>query len=114
MKIWIDAQLSPAIAAWINRSFPHIQASSVRALGLRDATDAEIFQAARETGAVLMSKDSDFMRLLETHGAPPQVIWISCGNTSNARMRHVLATALSQALDLLARGEPLVEISGTL
>lgn len=60
-----------------------------------------------------MSKDADFVRLLEQHGPPPLVIWIPCGNTSNARMREVLAKALPQALDLLGRGEPLVEISGT-
>lgn len=32
MKLWIDAQLSPAIAAWINRTFEDIDAESVRAL----------------------------------------------------------------------------------
>lgn len=113
MKIWVDAQLSPAIAAWINRSFPEIQASSVRALGLRDATDAQIFHAAREAGAILMSKDADFMRLLEQHGAPPPVVWISCGNTSNERMREVLATTLPKALALIEQGESLIEISGS-
>jgi len=79
---------------------------------LRDAADPEIFWAARNTGAIVMSKDADFLRLLEQHGPPPQVIWITCGNTSNIRMREVLAVALPQALALLARGEPLVEISG--
>jgi predicted nuclease of predicted toxin-antitoxin system len=112
VNIWIDAQLSPAIAAWINRSFPDLQASSVRSLRLRDAKDAQIFQAAREADAILMSKDADFIRLLEQYGPPPHVIWITCGNTSNSRMREVLGAALPQALDLLARGEPLVEISG--
>ena len=42
MKIWVDAQLSPAIAAWINRTFEGIEAESVRALGLRDAIDSEL------------------------------------------------------------------------
>lgn len=42
MKLWIDAQLSPAIAAWINRTFTEIKAESVHAVGLRDATDSEI------------------------------------------------------------------------
>jgi len=113
VKIWVDAQLSPAIAAWINRSFSEVQAVSIRALGLRDATDVEIFQAAREAGISLMTKDADFMRLLEKHGAPPQVIWVTCGNTSNARMREVLAIALPKALALLGQGESLVEISGS-
>ena len=60
-----------------------------------------------------MTKDADFMRLLEKHGAPPQVIWVTCGNTSNARMREVLAIALPKALALLGQGESLVEISGS-
>ncbi|MFO7800001.1 DUF5615 family PIN-like protein [Rhodohalobacter sp.] len=47
MKLWIDAQLSPAIAAWINRTFNDIEAKSVRALGLHDATDPEIFKKAQ-------------------------------------------------------------------
>lgn len=111
--IWVDAQLSPAIAAWINRSIPGARSSSIRALGLRDATDTEIFLAAREAGAILMSKDSDFLRLLEQHGPPPTIIWVSCGNTSNERMRAVLAKALPEALALTEQGETLVEISGT-
>ena len=58
-----------------------------------------------------MTKDQDFVRLLERHGPPPKVIWVTCGNTSNARMREVLAVALSSALELLDKGESLVEIS---
>jgi predicted nuclease of predicted toxin-antitoxin system len=111
VKIWVDAQLSPAIAAWINRSFAAIEAASARAVGHRNALDREIFFAAREVGAVVMTKDADFQRLLEEHGPPPQVLWVTCGNTSNARMREVLAEALPKALELIRAGETLVEIS---
>lgn len=54
MKLWIDAQLSPAIAAWINRTFGDIEAESVRALGLRDATDPEIFEKAKKAEKMLL------------------------------------------------------------
>ena len=37
-----------------------------------------------------MTKDSDFVLLLDKLGAPPQVIWVTCGNTSNARLKEVL------------------------
>lgn len=93
MKIWVDAQLSPAIAAWINRTFDDIEAESVRALGLRDATDPEIFDAEKKAEAVVMSKDDDFIQLIEQRGTPPKLIWITCGNTSNTRMREILSTA---------------------
>jgi predicted nuclease of predicted toxin-antitoxin system len=58
-----------------------------------------------------MTKDGDFIRLLEEFGAPPQVIWITCGNTSNTRLREILISALPQALELLESGEKLIEIS---
>lgn len=111
MKIWVDAQLSPAIAAWINRTFDDIEAESVRALGLRDATDSEIFEAAKKVDAVVMSKDDDFIQLIRQKGAPPKLIWITCGNTSNARMRDILSTALLKTKELMESGEDVVEIS---
>lgn len=111
MRIWIDAQLSPSIAAWINRTYEDIEAESVRSLGLRDALDHEIFQQARQQDVVVMSKDHDFLKLIEKHGPPPQIIWITCGNTSNERMRQVLSDALSKAKELLEEGEAIVEIS---
>jgi predicted nuclease of predicted toxin-antitoxin system len=112
MKIWIDAQLSPAIAQWIKDNFP-VEAFALRNLGLRDATDHEIFAAARQAGAVVMTKDSDFVELVSRHGAPPQVLWLTCGNTSNDRLKEILSATLSKAIDLLEAGESLVEIRAT-
>jgi len=80
-------------------------------VGLRDAEDAGIFRAARETGAVVLTKDNHFVLLLQQHGPPPQVLWVTLGNTSNARMKEVPTRTLIPALDLLRGGEPLVEIS---
>ncbi|MCH8277189.1 MAG: DUF5615 family PIN-like protein [Bacteroidetes bacterium] len=112
MRIWIDAQFAPSLALWINEHFEGLDAIAVRELGLRNAEDAEIFEAARQARSVVMSKDSDFVDLVNRLGSPPQVLWIRCGNTSNATMREILSGGLSTAVDLLHRGEPLVEISG--
>jgi predicted nuclease of predicted toxin-antitoxin system len=111
MTIWIDAHLSPAIAVWITNTFG-ITAFALRDVGLRDAEDPEIFEAAKAQSVILMTKDSDFADLVDRLGSPPQVIWITCGNTSNARLREILSVALPQALELLRLGEALVEISG--
>jgi predicted nuclease of predicted toxin-antitoxin system len=107
--IWVDAQVSPAIAAWISVNFS-VPAVALRDLGLRDATDRAIFFAARRASAILLTKDSDFLRLLDELGAPPKVIWLTCGNTSNARLRQILTDTLPQALSLL-QSEQLVEIN---
>jgi predicted nuclease of predicted toxin-antitoxin system len=104
MTIWIDAQLSPAMASWISGNFS-IQAIALRDLGLREATDQKIFDAARQAGAVVMTKDSDFVSLVERFGPPPQVLWLTCGNTSNAKLQQILTTTLPRALELLAQGE---------
>jgi predicted nuclease of predicted toxin-antitoxin system len=97
--------------AWINRTFYDIEAESVRALGLRDATDPEFFEEAKKADVVVMSKDDDFIQLIEQRGIPPKFIWITCGNTSNTKMREILSTTLPKAKELLESGENIVEIS---
>jgi predicted nuclease of predicted toxin-antitoxin system len=109
VSLWLDAQLSPALAPWITTTFS-IPSSPLRDVGLRDARDREIFFAARAADVIVMTKDVDFVRLLREHGPPPRVIWLRCGNTSNARLRDLLLTALPQAVALFQAGESLVEI----
>lgn len=112
MTIWIDAHLSPSLALWINQNFEGIEAKSLRALGLRDALDTVIFQEAKKAGAILMTKDEDFEQFIHAFGPPPAIILVTCGNTSNARMREILSRQLTFVLELIKGGEPLVEITG--
>src|SRR5947209_4917525 len=109
MTIWLDAQLPPSAAAWITATFG-FEARAVRDLGLRDAKDQPIFQAARAADAVVMTKDSDFVELLRRLGPPPKVLWVTCGNTSNARLRTILSRLLPAAVARLEGAESLVEI----
>lgn len=109
MTIWVDAQLSPRTARWITENFP-TQAVPFRELGLRDATDNDIFVAARDAAVVVLTKDSDFVRLLEQHGSPPKVTWLTCGNTSEPALQKILSQHLATALALLDGDEDLVEI----
>lgn len=111
MKVWIDAQLSPALARWVSEHFEDIEATAVRELGLSDAEDIEIFEAACQAQAVVMSKDGDFVDLVHRRGSPPQMLWIRCGNTSNAQMREILSRTLLPAIHMLQHGERVVEIS---
>lgn len=112
MIIWIDAQLSPSLAPWISEHFG-IEAFSLKYLGLQTASDREIFDRARLEGAILMTKDSDFVRLLEALGPPPRVLLVTLGNTSNSRMRDALKKTLREAMALLESGEVLVELRGS-
>jgi predicted nuclease of predicted toxin-antitoxin system len=111
VTIWLDAHLSPKLIPWLASEF-HLEAKSLRELGLRDAEDEQVFAAARQAGATVMTKDSDFVTLLARHGPPPRIIWLTCGNTSNRQLRGILGPHLAAAIQLIEAGEPLVEISG--
>lgn len=109
MIIWLDAQISPSLASWLESSFA-VVAKALRDIDLRDAADERIFRAARKAGAVIMTKDSDFIKLHYLYGVPPQIIWLTCGNTSNNNLRAILQNAMPKVLLLLQNGENLVEI----
>ena len=88
------------------------EALAIRDLGLREAEDPEIFSRAREAGATVMTKDRDFVDLLERYGPPPQIVWLTCGNTTNAYLRELLMRLWPEIVVMLAAGEPLVEVGG--
>ena len=105
MILWTDAQLSPRIARWTTANFPHAQAFPLRDLDLREAEDEQIFAAARLAKAVVLTKDSDFVQLLERRGSPPKILWLTCGNTSNAVLQQLFTRRFATALGLLESSE---------
>lgn len=87
------------------------EVESVHAVGLRDTLDYEIFEEARKQDVVIMSKDDDFTELVAEHDPPPPIIWVTCGNTHNARMREFFSNPFPKAKVLLEPVEIVVEIS---
>ena len=108
-KLWLDAQLPPQLAAWLRTEFGH-DAHAVRDLGLRDADDRTIFSQARNANAILLSKDVDFVALVGRLGAPPKLIWLTCGNVSNEALRILLSLRLDAALKVL-ENDDVVEVA---
>jgi predicted nuclease of predicted toxin-antitoxin system len=108
--VWLDAQLPPAMARWLRQAHG-VDAWHVEDVEQLEADDSEIFSAAR-TGraAVLVTKDDDFVQLVERLGPPPQVVWVTCGNMRNAELRAIVLDAWPRIATLLASGEPLVEL----
>lgn len=62
MKIWVDAQLPPTLPEWFSATFVDVETAA-----LRDAQDIEIFEAARAENAVIMTKNSDFIDLVDRY-----------------------------------------------
>ncbi len=111
MKVWLDAQLSPMIADWINKNY-NVSCKAVREVGLKDAADMKIFNEAKKADAVVITKDIDFCILQRKFGPPPKIIWLTCGNTSNKRLKEIFTVNMLKAFDLLKSGENIVEIKG--
>ena len=52
--------------------------------------------------------------MLEQYGSPPQILWLTLGNTTNAHLKLVLGETFEKALALLTAGEDLIEIGDLL
>lgn len=109
MIVWVDAQLPPQLANWLAATFG-VDAQALVNLGLRDANDIDIFERAKAAGVVLISKDSDFVELVSRFGPPPQLLWVTCGNVTNQRLRNVFGAVFRSACALLDEGRAIVEI----
>lgn len=110
MEIWVDAQLPPSIASFINKEL-NLKCVHVFNFGFHAVSDNEIFRKAKETGdVVIITKDEDFAFLLEQKSSPPKIIWLTIGNCSNDVLKDILKRNLPSALELLKTND-LVEIS---
>lgn len=106
---WLDAQLPPALAPWLESQLG-TRVQAIRELGLRDASDEQIFGLARASSAVIITKDVDFLLMMERQGSPPRVIWLRCGNTTNKALRELFTRHASELQSWFQGEEPLLEI----
>lgn len=111
MIFWLNAQLPPTFAQWLSERYA-VEAVSLSTLGLRDAQDIEIFNAAKTNGkgTVIITKDRDFIDLVIRLGSPSQILWLTCGNVTNRALKELFNTTFPKALDFLSQGESIVEI----
>ena len=111
MTLYVDANLPPSIAPWLKENFS-INSFSFDHMGWRFSEDHEIFRLLQKiSDSIVLTKDEDFVSLLEAYQAPPKIIWITVGNTSNQNLRSIFSKQLNEAV-LLLKENDLVEISG--
>jgi predicted nuclease of predicted toxin-antitoxin system len=97
VKLLFDNNLSPKLLDKLADIFP--ESSHVGRIGLERSLDSEVWNAAREGGYILVSKDSDFNELLTTKGFPPKVIWLRLGNCTTAEAAQALRKHSAAILD---------------
>ena len=106
MRFLIDAMLPPGLAKGLAQR-GHDARHVDDVLGA-SASDAALFAEALKTGAILITKDRDFIDMAEGSEAAPQILWVRISNTTSAEMKERLETAFPLAEEKLAAGEPIV------
>jgi predicted nuclease of predicted toxin-antitoxin system len=76
----IDNNLSPKLGKHVVRELPGCL--HVFDVNLHHADDKEVYQYAKSSGLHIMTKDSDFLSLVNYLGFPPKVVRLNCGNKS--------------------------------
>jgi predicted nuclease of predicted toxin-antitoxin system len=106
MRFLTDAQVPPALCGWLEeRGHEAVHVSEV---GLIGASDAEIAARVEADGAILVTKDEDFLTLR----LPDRftLLWPRRGNATNAALRDWLEPRWEETERLLAAGERFVEV----
>jgi predicted nuclease of predicted toxin-antitoxin system len=78
MKLLFDQNLSPSFPRILSDIHP--DSLHVREIGMRDATDTQIWQYAKTSDFVIVSKDSDLQARSLLYGSPPKFNWLRIGN----------------------------------
>ncbi|MBI4293661.1 MAG: DUF5615 family PIN-like protein [Betaproteobacteria bacterium] len=88
MKLLLDQNLSQRLLRDLVQCFPG--STQVQHAGLERAGDSDIWAYAKQHGFAIVTKDADFTELALLRGYPPKVIWLNCGNVSNATVHRKL------------------------
>lgn len=107
MRLIVDQQLPPKLAAWFRDQ--GIDAAHVRELGLTSAPDAAIWAEAARDDAVILSRDEDFVTLLQDRGGA-RLVWIRIGNCTNPALLETIESSWLAIEQQLSDGERLVEL----
>lgn len=108
MNVLIDAQLPPSLARLLTAA-GH-QARHIRDIGMRDATDLAIWDHALQQGAVVFTKDDDFVERRLHTSAGPTIVWLRVGNSSTSALRAWLTPLLPEIERMVTRGDAVIEV----
>lgn len=89
MKILIDNNISFRIAVRLNKSISECKHVSDFNLDI-NTEDAVIWDFAKKSGYVILTKDNDFEAMSRLFGCPPKVIQLVCGNISTSEITRIL------------------------
>ena len=109
MKILLDANISWKLVNSLKPIFG--DCAHVDFIGLNvPAEDIDIWNYAEENGYIIITKDNDFVDLLELNGYPPKIVLLKTGNNSSHALMELLINVKPMMEDLENNNYGLLEI----
>lgn len=108
MRFLVDEQLPAALASWLAER--GVAADHVDGIGLSGLSDRAIWNHASQTGAVIITKDEDFVYLQTISPSGPAIVWVRLGNARTKVLLASFEARFERVLALLRSGERLVEL----
>ena len=102
MQLLFDNNLPPALEKKLRRGFPGSR--HVFTLNIHTFSDDELWNYARDSEFVVVTKDVDFIELQFLRGYPPKIVWLTMGNASTA---YIAETLIRHTENMRAFGENL-------
>ena len=108
MNFLVDNQLPPALARFISQDLG-AKAHHVVDLGLRDASDLQIWHYASRSELIIVSKDEDFVSLWAKNPVT-KLLWVRLGNCRRVHLLEVFRRLWPKIIDQFAKGDQIVEL----
>lgn len=88
MRLLFDQNLSPKLPERLSDIFP--DSTHVRTFRYQKASDSLLWDMARDSGYMIVTKDGDFSDRSTLYGFPPKVVWFKRGNCSTTDVEAIL------------------------
>ncbi len=88
MKLLLDQHLSHKLVDRLADLYANSE--HVRNVDLHAASDGEIWDYAKQSGYVIVTKDEDFHVRSVLEGPPPKILWVRSGNCSTELVETLL------------------------
>ena len=108
MKFLLDANLPSQLASEFIAAGQ--ECVHVEAVMPRYSAGLSIARQANESGAVLVTRDADFVQLSKDGVLTVPLIWVRLGNLRRAAIASALRTRLPKIVGALEAGERVVEV----
>ncbi len=113
LEFWIDINLPPAMAKWLQEDF-NVSAISFKDLHFETENDIVVFRKAanRINTIIITTKDIDFKNLADGRNLSPKILYLNLGNISNKMLKEIIYRSFKEVLRIFSEtDDSLIEIT---